>query len=1007
MGFKKLIDLDLLDRFLTGVKALIPSTYAGSSSAGGPATVANGIPYGVVDGTSTKTAFTATVSGVTSLYDGLVILLKNNVVASASGCTLNVNSLGAKPIHYSTALNTGISTTYSATMTALFYYDSTRNSGNGAWVFYYGYDANTNTIGYQIRTNSMSLPMSDIVYRYRLLFTSADGTKFVPANTSTSTNATTARSVCQTKINPFGRIVYYGTTASVAANSRPSTSYLWQQYNVTLGYSFNVSGGDLALTSWKPCYLKCAPQSDGSAIMDSATPIVQELPTTEDGKIYIFLGIASAATTMELTLEHPVYYYANGCIRPWVNQNGSGGSAESFIVNVTQDPNTEEYQADKTYTEIKSAIDNGLAVFARLNPVELGTPLDDFLWYALLEETPYGITFYAIYVNDAWGGEDFHYARLFVSTGNEWSIDYDSTTIIDESMEAESGGTDLSLVTTDEKYVWNLKYDASNPPPYPVTSVNGKTGAVSLDASDVGALPSNTSIPSKTSDLTNDSGFITGMTILSYGTSTWQDFLSAYNADKVVYCRASSNANPATGEQLRMAFMAYIGGTKTNPTSVEFQYYRSVSTHSDAQQGDQVYIYKLTSSNVWTVTVREAYTKIATGTGLSKSYANGTLTIANTVTAPEAATATPLVAGTAAVGSSAKFAREDHVHPEQTTINGHTVASDVPANAVFTDTTYSVVSKQAAGLAPQLPDENTTTKFLRQDGTWAEPSGDGKSLVVTITKSGSTYSSDVEYDDIVSAMAAGAVVEVRYNNSNYIYTSQSGSYLYFKLTSVNTNRTSQYQISIYKSNGLTKVSYGSYSMDIPSFDMHQYYLHPEPEYTVSLYTDPETGIESYYVDGETYPQNIVIEEFGLGQGVFAGYFPVLRYYKSNFYNSYEETGSEDADFEEYRLVKAWTTHEWREITDSWTQETYYTNIFSYHLLFAITVEENGTKKYKTFEIVSDDMEHHNPGDWIATYSETSLSTLPSVSASDNGKFLCVNNGAWAAVTVPAANGVSF
>lgn len=33
-------------------------------------------------------------------------------------------------------------------------------------------------------------------------------------------------------------------------------------------------------------------------------------------------------------------------------------------------------------------------------------------------------------------------------------------------------------------------YTPSNPPPYPVKSVNGKTGAVSLSASDVGALPS-------------------------------------------------------------------------------------------------------------------------------------------------------------------------------------------------------------------------------------------------------------------------------------------------------------------------------------------------------------------------------------------------------------------------------------------------------------------------------------------------------------------------------------
>lgn len=41
-----------------------------------------------------------------------------------------------------------------------------------------------------------------------------------------------------------------------------------------------------------------------------------------------------------------------------------------------------------------------------------------------------------------------------------------------------------------------------------VNSVNGKTGNVDLTASDVGALPDNTSIPSKTSDLTNDSDFV-------------------------------------------------------------------------------------------------------------------------------------------------------------------------------------------------------------------------------------------------------------------------------------------------------------------------------------------------------------------------------------------------------------------------------------------------------------------------------------------------------------------
>jgi len=122
------------------------------------------------------------------------------------------------------------------------------------------------------------------------------------------------------------------------------------------------------------------------------------------------------------------------------------------------------------------------------------------------------------------------------------------------------------------------------------------------------------------------SGFITGMTILSYGSSTWQDFIDAYNANKVVYCRASSNSNPASGSQTRLAFMAYVNNA-TAPTEVEFQYYRSVSTHTASQQGDQVYVYKLNRTNGWSVTVREASVKVVAGTGLGGTYSRDTMTL--------------------------------------------------------------------------------------------------------------------------------------------------------------------------------------------------------------------------------------------------------------------------------------------------------------------------------------------------------------------------------------------
>lgn len=81
-------------------------------------------------------------------------------------------------------------------------------------------------------------------------------------------------------------------------------------------------------------------------------------------------------------------------------------------------------------------------------------------------------------------------------------------------------------------------YSANNPPAYPVTSVNGqtgnvviptggnvdsvngKTGVVVLNAADVGALPNTTVIPDKTSQLDNDSGYITNSALTDYAKKT-------------------------------------------------------------------------------------------------------------------------------------------------------------------------------------------------------------------------------------------------------------------------------------------------------------------------------------------------------------------------------------------------------------------------------------------------------------------------------------------------------
>ncbi len=277
------------------------------------------IPYAQVDSASTSTVFTATVSGVTSYYDGLSIFLKNGRVTSASGFTINVNGLGAKPVYNNMAAATADTTIFNINYTMLFVYDSTRVSG-GAWICYRGYDSNSDAVGYQLRTNNTTLKASDTARYYKIYFTSADGTHFVPASADSTNNATAARAVNQRPIDPFGRIVYFSGSGSVAAEATLSAGSIWSQYNLTFGYSFNRTGAALTLTSNTPVFIKCAPQTNGSAIIDATTPYVQTLPTTDDGKIYIFLGIATSATAVELYQVHPVYYYKGGAIRLWTNQ---------------------------------------------------------------------------------------------------------------------------------------------------------------------------------------------------------------------------------------------------------------------------------------------------------------------------------------------------------------------------------------------------------------------------------------------------------------------------------------------------------------------------------------------------------------------------------------------------------------------------------------------------------------------------------------------------------------
>lgn len=125
----------------------------------------------------------------------------------------------------------------------------------------------------------------------------------------------------------------------------------------------------------------------------------------------------------------------------------------------------------------------------------------------------------------------------------------DSGFITGVSWSQVTGKPNFSTVATSGSY--NDLINKPTIPTVPVDSVNGKTGAVVLNASDVGALASNTTyvssvngssgavtvtVPTKTSDLNNDSGFLTSAVTTFNGQS-----------GAVTYSAPVSSVNGQTG----------------------------------------------------------------------------------------------------------------------------------------------------------------------------------------------------------------------------------------------------------------------------------------------------------------------------------------------------------------------------------------------------------------------------------------------------------------------------
>lgn len=163
------------------------------------------IPMGALDSGSTATVMSATVPGITELRDGVCVWLKNGVITSASGVTLNINGLGAKPLYSSLAAASRSTTIFNINYTLLLVYNSTRVEG-GCWDVVYGIDTNTTYTPYSLgfgygtctTAAATAAKVASVSSSYKLTGGGIVAVKFsedVPANATLNINSKGAKAI--------------------------------------------------------------------------------------------------------------------------------------------------------------------------------------------------------------------------------------------------------------------------------------------------------------------------------------------------------------------------------------------------------------------------------------------------------------------------------------------------------------------------------------------------------------------------------------------------------------------------------------------------------------------------------------------------------------------------------------------------------------------------------------------------------------------------------------------
>ena len=261
---------------------------------------------------------------VTEYFDGMLVCVKVPVAGNGSyGTALQINDLGYKPIVWN--LNSMITTrypvgsvvwaVYNSTQTATLYLGNGSQAITGCWQVM-DYNSDTTTVTNVRRYYGARLKPTTDLLDYVLVFRKNE-THVVPMHSTPNgtsgaaayTGSTrTDKEMTTESFDPFGEILFYRNGSKVAANAVIPTATLYQQnYLISVESTFNCGR---TLTGNKELYLVVDLQSDGMVkLATDVNPWSQTLPTTNDGHLYICLGVMYNTYQIDFSMNHPIYYH--------------------------------------------------------------------------------------------------------------------------------------------------------------------------------------------------------------------------------------------------------------------------------------------------------------------------------------------------------------------------------------------------------------------------------------------------------------------------------------------------------------------------------------------------------------------------------------------------------------------------------------------------------------------------------------------------------------------------